>query len=91
MLYATELSPEDTEKAQVAIASMWWEGNPCNMHLLDLAAATAEGVRTSCLSGHRDAQGDLRKPANKLWPEAARKRPSFVENIPLRWPTRRVS
>src|SRR5690606_26740475 len=26
-------------------ASMWWEGNPCNMHLLDLAAEVAEGAR----------------------------------------------
>ena len=26
MLYATGLSREDMEKAQVGIASMWWEG-----------------------------------------------------------------
>ena len=45
MLHATGLSAEDLEKPQVGIASMWWEGNPCNMHLLDLAAETAEGVR----------------------------------------------
>ena len=24
---------------------MWWEGNPCNMHLLDLAGEIAAGVR----------------------------------------------
>ena len=45
MLHATGLSAEDLEKPQVGIASMWWEGNPCNMHLLDLAAEIAEGVR----------------------------------------------
>ena len=32
------------EKPQVGIASNWWEGNPCNMHLNDLAATVREGV-----------------------------------------------
>lgn len=45
MLHATGLSAEDLEKPQVGIASMWWEGNPCNMHLLDLAERVALGVR----------------------------------------------
>jgi dihydroxy-acid dehydratase len=49
MLYATGLTREDLDKAQVGIASMWWEGNPCNMHLLDLAGAVAEGVRAAGL------------------------------------------
>ena len=53
MLYATGLSREDMEKAQVGIASMWWEGSPCNMHLLDLAEATAEGVREAGLVAMR--------------------------------------
>jgi len=44
MLYATGLQRADLDKAQVGIASMWWEGNPCNMHLLDLAAAVRDGV-----------------------------------------------
>src|SRR5688572_16527714 len=29
MLYATGLTPEDLEKPQVGIASVWFEGNPC--------------------------------------------------------------
>src|SRR5690606_15502651 len=45
MLHATGLGPEDLAKPQLGIASMWWEGNPCNMHLLDLAAEVAEGAR----------------------------------------------
>jgi len=49
MLYATGLTPEDMHRAQVGIASMWWEGNPCNMHLGDLASAVAEGVREAGL------------------------------------------
>lgn len=45
MLHATGLTSEDMAKPQIGIASMWWEGNPCNMHLLDLAAEVADGVR----------------------------------------------
>jgi len=49
MLYATGLTREDMDKAQVGIASMWWQGNPCNMHLNDLADQIATGVRESDL------------------------------------------
>jgi len=38
MLYATGMTEQDMKKGQVGIASVWFEGNPCNMHLLDLAA-----------------------------------------------------
>jgi dihydroxy-acid dehydratase len=31
-------------KPQVGIASMWYEGNPCNMHLLNLAEEVKRGV-----------------------------------------------
>ena len=37
MLHATGMTAADLDKAQVGISSMWYEGNPCNMHLLDLA------------------------------------------------------
>ena len=53
MLYATGMSEEDMNKAQVGIASVWYEGNPCNMHLLDLAAAVKEGVVAAGLVGMR--------------------------------------
>ncbi|MGB1841762.1 MAG: dihydroxy-acid dehydratase [Longimicrobiales bacterium] len=49
MLHATGLTAEDLDKPQVGIASMWWDGNPCNMHLLDLAAEIATGVREAGL------------------------------------------
>ncbi|MFT5434615.1 MAG: dihydroxy-acid dehydratase [Myxococcota bacterium] len=49
MLYAAGLTPDDLNRAQVGIASMWWEGNPCNMHLLELSAAVKEGVREADL------------------------------------------
>jgi len=53
MLYATGLTEEDMNKAQVGIASMWFEGNPCNMHLLDLAAEVKKGVQAAGLVGMR--------------------------------------
>ncbi len=53
MLYATGMTPEDMNKAQVGISSMWYEGNSCNMHLNDLAAKVKEGVDTAGLQGMR--------------------------------------
>jgi len=53
MLYGTGLAPEDMAKAQVGIASVWWEGNTCNMHLNDLAAQVREGVAAAGLVGMR--------------------------------------
>ena len=40
MLYAVGFSDEDMQKAQVGIASTGYDGNPCNMHLNNLAAQT---------------------------------------------------
>ena len=37
MLYATGLTEETIALPQVGICSVWFEGNPCNMHLLDLS------------------------------------------------------
>ena len=53
MLYATGFDEADMQKAQVGIASVWWEGNPCNMHLNDLAADVKEGVSAADLIGLR--------------------------------------
>ena len=44
MLYATGLSEEDMSKAQIGISSVWYEGNPCNMHLLDLSKIVRDSV-----------------------------------------------
>jgi len=38
MLYAVGFTDEDMSKAQVGIASTGYDGNPCNMHLNNLAA-----------------------------------------------------
>jgi dihydroxy-acid dehydratase len=53
MLYATGLTREDMDKAQVGIASVWWEGNPCNIHLNDLASRIKDGVQDVGLVGMR--------------------------------------
>lgn len=53
MLYATGLEPEDMSKAQVGIASVWYSGNPCNMHLLDLSHKVKEGVERAGLIGYQ--------------------------------------
>jgi dihydroxy-acid dehydratase len=44
MLYATGLSETDMHKAQVGISSVWYSGNPCNMHLMDLSNVVRKGV-----------------------------------------------
>lgn len=53
MLYATGLTDDDADKAQIGIASVWYEGNPCNMHLLDLAKHVKKGVKTADLVGYQ--------------------------------------
>ncbi|KAJ9302044.1 hypothetical protein DTO271G3_910 [Paecilomyces variotii] len=51
MLYATGLNEEDMNKAQVGISSVWYSGNPCNMHLMDLNNRVKEGVQRAGLIG----------------------------------------
>src|ERR1700689_2267268 len=53
MLYATGMTEADLNKPQVGIASVWFEGNPCNMHLLSLAEKVKEGVTAAGLVGMR--------------------------------------
>jgi dihydroxy-acid dehydratase len=53
MLYATGLREEDMSKPQVGIATMWFEGNSCNMHLLHLGEKVKEGAQAAGLVGLR--------------------------------------
>ncbi len=53
MLYATGMTREDMSKPQVGIGSVWYEGNSCNMHLLDLAGEVKQGVTDAGLVGMR--------------------------------------
>lgn len=53
MLYGTGMTEDDMNKAQVGIASVWYEGNTCNMHLLNLAKEVKRGVQEVGLVGMR--------------------------------------
>ena len=46
MLYAIGFSDEDFKKPLIGIASTGYEGNPCNMHLNDLAIDVKYGVES---------------------------------------------
>lgn len=47
MLYGAGVpNPEAMAKSpHVGIGSVWWEGNPCNMHLLDLGKTVKKAVQ----------------------------------------------
>ena len=51
MLHAIGLQKEDFDKPFVGIASTGYEGNPCNMHLNDLASLVKQGCTDSELVG----------------------------------------
>jgi dihydroxy-acid dehydratase len=53
MLYGTGLTDEDMDKPQVGIASVWYEGNTCNMHLNKLAEKVKEGTTAAGMVGMR--------------------------------------
>ena len=50
-LAAAGLRKEDLGKAQVGIASTWFESNPCNMHLGELAKHVKTGVESAGMIG----------------------------------------
>ncbi|CAH2351849.1 dihydroxy-acid dehydratase, mitochondrial [[Candida] railenensis] len=49
MLYATGFTEEDMDRAQVGVGSVWWSGNPCNMHLMDFNERATESVNKAGL------------------------------------------
>ena len=51
MLHAIGLTNEDFYKPMVGIASTGYEGNPCNMHLNDLAKLVKEGTQNEDIIG----------------------------------------
>ncbi len=53
MLIATGLSQDELKLPQVGIASCWYEGNPCNMHLDGLAEHAKNGVTEAGMVGMR--------------------------------------
>ncbi|MBN9385945.1 MAG: dihydroxy-acid dehydratase [Chitinophagaceae bacterium] len=51
MLHGAGLKEEDFGKGQIGIVSSGFEGNPCNMHLNDLARLVKQGVEEAELVG----------------------------------------
>ena len=51
MLHAIGLDAKDLKKPQVGIVSTGWEGNPCNMHLNDLAKSIKTSINKQKLIG----------------------------------------
>ena len=51
MLYGIGLTDEDMKKPLVGIASTWYEGNTCNMHLNGLSKFVKDGVNANGLVG----------------------------------------
>ena len=51
MLHALGLTDEDLQKPFIGIASTGYEGNPCNMHLNDLATHVKKGTANADLIG----------------------------------------
>ena len=51
MLHAIGLTDDDLKKPLIGIASTGYEGNPCNMHLNDLATHIKKGTENAGLIG----------------------------------------
>ncbi|CAI5759686.1 unnamed protein product [Candida verbasci] len=51
MLYATGFSDEDFNRAQIGVGSVWWSGNPCNMHLMELNNMCTKSINKAGLKG----------------------------------------
>ncbi|PWY99592.1 putative dihydroxy-acid dehydratase [Testicularia cyperi] len=54
MLHACGLTVEDLAKPQVGISSVWWEGNPCNTHLLEFGKKIKQGCEAVGLIGFQN-------------------------------------
>ncbi|KAI0354922.1 dihydroxy-acid and 6-phosphogluconate dehydratase [Trametes cingulata] len=55
MLYDTDgvQSDEDFDKAMVGVASVWYEGNPCNKHLLGLGQHIKKSLQDAGIIGYQ--------------------------------------
>ena len=51
MLYGIGLNEEDLRKPQIGISSTGWDGNPCNMHINQLAESIKRGINEQGLVG----------------------------------------
>ena len=42
---------DDMHKPQIGISAVWWEGSPCNSHLLSLAQKVKQGCEVEGMIG----------------------------------------
>ena len=84
MLYATGLTPETIALPQVGICSVWFEGNPCNMHLMDLSADVKTGTNRCPTGPYQSMFSDL-NDSIKIPPSIARSQGSWINWIPFQY------
>ena len=55
MLYATDgiNNDEDLKRAMIGVASVWYEGNPCNAHLLEVGRRIKQSVNAAGLTAYQ--------------------------------------
>ncbi|GMM37487.1 dihydroxy-acid dehydratase [Saccharomycopsis crataegensis] len=53
MLYATGFKEDDFKKPQIGVGSVWWSGNPCNMHLMEFNKLCSDSVEKANLKAMR--------------------------------------
>jgi dihydroxy-acid dehydratase len=55
MLYATDdvHNDSDLQKPMIGVASVWYEGNPCNMHTLDLGKRIKQSISKAGMIGYQ--------------------------------------
>jgi dihydroxy-acid dehydratase len=55
MLYATDgiVQDSDFQKPMIGVGSVWYEGNPCNMHTLELGRRIKNSVSKAGLIGYQ--------------------------------------
>ncbi|KAI6030862.1 dihydroxy-acid/6-phosphogluconate dehydratase [Pisolithus orientalis] len=55
MLYATEgiKSDDDFQRAMIGVGSVWYEGNPCNRHLLELGKEIKASIYQAGMIGYQ--------------------------------------
>lgn len=53
MLRAVGVTDDDAHKPQIGVATVWWEGNPCNAHLLALSEDVKASVEAAGGIGFR--------------------------------------
>ncbi|KAJ6713066.1 hypothetical protein OIU79_009125 [Salix purpurea] len=83
ILHGVGLSDADMSKPQIGISSVWYEGNTCNMHLLELSEAVKRGVEEAGMVGFRDLIADsIETVMSAQWYDGNISIPGCDKNMP---------